>query len=391
MQVATVDQAPQSVYLNSSFSNTSSSTSNQLNFLFTKALIKDKGDLSYVTLASFSSFNTFNNKCKILNVMYNAVTKVYDYSRIKELIIPDNRYDIGSLMAYLNTYGNYQEQVVFPGGGAVWTSNETGTAAYLYLGFGFDGENNINSNQPILGFIYGSESAKMALQPAITSTVNAYAKVYTSGSIANDQFVYAGVYLVVDADTELFMEAIGFSNKFTTNPLFAPNYKGYGFSFAVTATPTYQLPLNAKLVVALQGPWLLYMTVDSLSNNSRCNDNTLDQMSIIGTIPINNYYGAYIQYDCTFENAQLLDELNTSNFNVTFYDQNKKLVNFRGGQWCACLYITTKSNAKDDLTNQMTANTINTYNPTIGQPRSINNQLKRPNPYGGGSALDTLN
>lgn len=399
METAIVHQAPQSIFLNSKFANTSSSSSNQLNFSFKRALTKEQGDLCYIALANFTTFNTFpsisqnqgNNVCKIMNIMYNAVTKTYDYSRVKRLVIPDDRYDINSLSLYLNTYGNYQELVALDGTGAVWTSDPTGTNAYLYLGFGFNGLNNVNTTTPILGFIPGTESGKLALQPALTLNTSAYNKIYTSGSLANDQYAYAGVFLIIDNETEGFMESIGFSSKFTPAPLISNNYKGYGIVMPVNAPPSYQGVCNAPLVVALQGPWLLYMSIDSLANNSKCNDMTLDQLNIVASIPINNYYGACIDYTLSFDQYQLLEDLNASSFSVTFYDENRKIVDFRGGQWCACLHIITKSNAKDDLTNRISSNTVTSFSPAVYQPRTVTNQLKRPNPYGGSSSLGRLN
>lgn len=391
MEAALTRQAPQTLFLDSFDGGSSTSTSNQINLSFATPLTKEPSDLVYVTLGSFTSFNTFpsisqnqgNNVCKILNVMYNAVTGVYDYSRVKRVIIPDDHYDVNTLVAYLNKNGNYQETVTFTGA-TPWTTT-VGGASILYLGFGFDGTNNIVGTTPILGFAVTPDNSRIVIQPPVTAAENAYSKVYNTGySITNDPYVYAGLYLIVDNETSGFMESIGYSNKFTASPQITPSYSGYGYNFSTSVTPTttsFTLIIGQQ-VIALSGPWMLYFTIDNMSTNSRCNDNLMDQLNIVDTIPVEAYYGGMISYQASLPKYQLVGDLNTVTLTVSIYDQNRKLVDFRGTQWKASLHFITKTNARDlmDMQQNNQSKSI-TYTPDL--PPTLSNSKKRENPFGG--------
>lgn len=386
MEVSTVKQAPQSVFLNSSFAQGASSTSNQLSFTFNTPLTKEPDDLVYIALTQFMSFNTFanisqvqkNNVLKVVNVMYNAVTgQRQNYE--KRFEIPDDRYDVTSLGEYLNSICHYQVEVK----GANWTSSST--KSFLYLGFGFNGKNHDTAILPIQSFTISATDGQVSLNSAVTSFSNAYTKTYTSGgSITNDPYVYEGLYLLYDEETEGFMKASGFSTKFVKIPNIGNGYQGFGYNFPLYKAPTVQTRVTSPFPINLAGPFLLYMTIDSLGNNSRCNDPTMDNFNIISTIPVDVFYGQCISFSPSNTTYQLLDDLNTSNFSITFYDQDRRLVDFRGGHWTACLHFITKTLASSDRINRETANNSIGYYPALDQSRALVQQKKRKqNPYGG--------
>lgn len=388
MELSLPRQAPQSIFLNSNFAESSTSSSNALTFSFTQPLTKDGADLKFISLAKFQTFNTFssisalqgNNKVIVRTYFVNAVTGVSTFYDIL-LTIPDGHYDINTLLAYLNANGNSQKTITFSGT-PPWTTY--GATSILYLGFGFNGQNNDALTTPIVGYLPNDDNSKVVLQPNVTQTGNAYFKTYSTGnSIANDPYVYSGVYLIDNEETNGFMNTVGFSSKFIQTPLIAPDTQGFGYAFATNSLPSVQPLLTGPLVINLSGPWMIYMCIDSLSNNSRCNNASMDQLNIVDSIPIDNYYGSFINYNQTFDNYQLLDDLNTSSFRVNFIDQNNKPVDFRGGQWCAVLHLVTKTNARDEI---QVPNALPI--PAVNAPRQVTNATKTD---GGAQNLLTRN
>lgn len=372
-------QSSFTIFLNSASATASSPTSNELLFSFAKPLIKQPDDIAYASLQSFQSYNTFptvgqylkNNVVKIINRMYNATNGTYtDY--LTRIVIPDDHYDGGSLMAFLNT--NCQRQIqVF---GANWTSTVAGTS-FLYLGLGFSGQNNAAASTPIQGFITDPlDSGRTYIQSGVNTYENAYEKTYTSGSIATDPYVYAGVYLVDDAETHEFMICMGFANRYNPPVAATSGIYGYGYTFPLTINPIIpQDPVRSPYVINLAGPSNLYFTCDELSNNSRHNDPMMDSKSILGTIPVNSYYGQYINFQQQNPVKQMLDELDTMSFVVTIYDQNNKIVDFRGTAWTAEIAIDMASDAQVLAQNILNPDSMTTRMNTKRKPSENPNKI----------------
>jgi hypothetical protein len=391
MEVAIARQAPFALYLNSKFASASTSTGNGITFSFAKPLYKDPDDLMYVKLSHFTTFNTFtnisqyqgNNILKVLTQFRNNVTGAVDNSNIQTITVPDGRYDINTLVAYLNANCNSQLQV----DNTAFTTNDAGEA-YLYLGLGFDGSNNSQCTTPILGFVATEGSSRVLVSPAMNSNTSAYLKDYNIGySISNDPYAYMGVYLLVDDVTEGLMEVLGFTNLSIVDPVIASGLSGYGYQFATSAAPNTDTMNPSQLVspyvINLAGPMVVTMVADSIQNNSRSSDTFMDQQNVIGEIPIASYYGSIINYRNPSDDVTLVDHLDTVTLVITFYDQNNKLVNFQGGIWTAKLQFTMKSDAKKNLIDQQTANVANTYVAPVDTSYAVSRKKQKANDYGG--------
>lgn len=351
------------VYLNSSLEDSANTNANKIDFRFVTPINPHDGVAAYVTLSQFTAFNTFasisaaqlNNVVKVVNVMYNALTGVYDCTTyLQRYVIPDNRYTAVTLFALLNA--NLTKSVLpqgFQVGEINWYSNETTTDSittqysYLYLGMGFDGLNNMFTSTPVEGFALDPDDEGRVAVSAATfegnTNGNAYQKQYISGygGVSSDPLVYAGVYLVVDDETAGFMTSLGFIGK-GVSANFIPNtpYKGFGFTFPITASPAPPPPppISGAFAYQLFGPWMLYFCLDGLTVNTRCNDEQLDQSNIIGCVPVEAFYGGLISYQLTAPQFQRFKSpADFTTFTISIYDQNKMLVNFRGGSWTAKL------------------------------------------------------
>ena len=240
MQTATPSQAPQTVFLNSAFADTTSSTMNGLNFNLKKPLFREEGDIVYCSLSKFETKNTFpnfsaaqrNNTLKILNVMYNANTQTYS-NIIKIITIPDGRYDSSSLLLYLNPQLAYTQSA----GTVNWTSTNGG-GTNLFLGFGFSGTNGAFTEPSIPGITLGSpDYGYFVANAAGTGTVgNIYSKTYSSGDYTTDPAIYIGVYFIADDSTIGFLNDMGIVSRYNGNPPLIQNsggYSGFGFTFPI--------------------------------------------------------------------------------------------------------------------------------------------------------------
>jgi hypothetical protein len=398
---ATASDATDSValYLNSNLEDSANSTANKVDFRLQGPINSADGVYGYVTLSQFSAFNTFasisahqqNNVVKCVNVMYNAITGVYDYTTyMQRYVIPDNRYTAVTLFALLNGVFT-RNQLLNSNQGQNWYSQAVSTdivnnpivySSYLYLGFGFNGQNNLTCTTPVQGFsLNPDDEGRMVISPAAvlgSTNGNPYTKIYTSGSIQNDPFVYAGIYLVSDSETAGFMSSLGFIGKDVVAQ-YIPNtpLQGFGFTFPTTINPVPpQAPLAASFAYQLFGPWLLYFCLDALTVNTRCNDESLDQSNIIGTIPVEAFYGGLISYHLTMpESQRFKSPPDFTNFMVSIYDQNKRLVDFRGGSWTAKLDFNFVQAPDYNLIEEPDVL-------TRADPRSSGNLHKRSNPDG---------
>lgn len=349
------------VYLNSNLEDTANAQANKVDFKFINPINPHDGISAYVTLSQFTAFNTFasisasqrNNVVKVVNVMYNAITGVYDYTTyFQRYVIPDNRYTAVTLFALLNS--KLTKSVLPNVQGINWYSDQVTNGdivtdySYLFIGLGFNGENNMFTSTPVQGFGLDPNDEGRAIISAASiagsSNGNAYQKNYIPGpnsGVNYDPLVYAGVYLVVDSETYGFMQSLGFIGGGVT-PEYIPNtpYSGFGFTFNIldTPAPTPQPSLDASFAYQLFGPWMLYFCIDGLTVNTRCNDEQLDQSNVIGTIPVEAFYGGLINYQLTMPEVQRFkSKPDFTSFMVSIYDQNKQLVDFRGGSWTAKL------------------------------------------------------
>lgn len=394
MEIAIAAQAPQTIYLNSLAARGSVGSANQLVFNFVDPIDHVGSDILYAKITSFSAFNSFsnvirssgNNMLKVLNVFYNASSTTNSlgapafsyFTILNTIIVPDGHYTNSTLQAYLNTRLATQQTVT----GANWTSNTT--TAILYLGFGFSGTNNATTTTAISSVVLSGDVGKYSINAAGTgSSFNTYTKTYTSGSIATDPFAYAGVYLIDDEDTVGLMRIMGCSNANVDTPLVYNNMRGVGFQFSPNVLPTPVMPKELPYIYNLAGPETLYITIDTLANNSRSNDGFMNSKNIVGAIPVNAYYQGLILYDSANDRYDLVNGIDTTTMTVTIYDEKKNIVDFRGGSWQAELQIITKSNAKDDHFNKQTANHSTNIMYDVGQPEIHNRITKRQNPYGG--------
>jgi hypothetical protein len=388
---ANVEQAPLQIYF-SSATEPNNETQNNVSFNFRNPITKDSEDVGFVTLASFQGFNTFaniaaeqeNNVVIITTVTRNNATGVYQTFDIR-IVIPDGRYTADALFALLNNQCNQNLEI------APDAFETFGSEAYLYLGFGFNGDQNDATDTPLQGFTYyPNDPAKVAFFPASyagISTGNAYQKTYVNGyTIATDPFAYAGVYLKETPETLGFLNLLGYSRNTGTTLIPTTSYFGYGYTFdPLVANPAPAAPLPLPFCYNLSGPTALYFTIDNVTTPSRHNDETLDSRSILGVIPINVLYGELITYQQTFEQYGIVNsQIACTTLRVVIYDQNGRQVNFRSrAGWTASIQMEFKTNSRDTTLLQNTGQAGHqvVFHPHHGtRAHALSN---RPHPLGG--------
>lgn len=401
METSTAAFNPLVVYLNSNSGVSAGDDQNQVNFNFKTPLHQNEDQLSYVCLTQFICGNSFpnfsyqmnNNTLKILNVMKNNATGIYDYTTYLHVIqIPTAHYSMPQLLAYLNENCNYEVDVTSQSPG--WVSSNGGTKAILYMGLGFaDGTANDTTTDGIDGFFTYNGTTNITTDTLVVgincagagSSGNAYNKTYTSGTVASDPYFYAGVYLLYDDDTAGFMNNLGFTS-LTTLP---NGLKGVGFSFPTNVNPANDYATSTSLtntqVFNIAHPALLYIVIDALTTNARHSDESFEQKHIVGQIPINSFYGGIVNFVQPFPIFTPLQDMgDLTQMRVSIFDENYNLIDFRGVAWAAQLFIKFVAKAGSDKTNQLTANMINDFPKSSSiLPDGLYNQTKRPNPYGG--------
>ncbi len=363
-------KSPVPIFLSSDLEVVSTSH-NDVDFNFKNAISKSPELIPFISLESFQGMNTFanisqlhqNNVVIIVNVFLNANTNEY-YVMDKKITIPDGRYNSDSLLGYLNTNCNWQVTVE----DANWTSNEAETEAVLFNGFGFSGQNSSETSVPLLGFTLNAyDPCKISIFPATfagSTNGNPYKKTYESGgSISNDKYVYAGVYLSWTAQTQGFMKMIGINATDLIPRAGTSTAQSFGFTFTTTATPDPVAPISPLWTYTLSGPTLLYFTVSNISSSSRHNEETLDSRNILGCIPINVPYGGLFQFQQSVDHSEMLQSLGSYlNLTVTLYDQNGVKVDFRSNTgWNAKLFLTYKDHTPPPGTGENFASNLSPF------------------------------
>ncbi len=406
MDVVSKDLEPIPIFLNSFLEATGESTANRITFNFRRPIVTEPNTETYVALSQFTAFNTFtsisanqgNNVFQIVNVFYDAVDKVYDYTTYsRRFVIPDNRYSISSLFAYLNDICTYQVQVT----DANWYNYTTTGAvheSWLNLGFGFNGENNTATQTPVIAFsVEDKDNGICQLFPAdFTGNTfgNPYEKTYTIGDIESDPYVYAGVYLVSNPETVGFLTTMGFLTQGKIPQAIANTpLSGVGFTFNVLGAPfsapafTPPNPFYAPGSYNLFGPSLLYFTIDGLSSGSRSNDSQLDNVNIINSIPISTFSDGLISFNNQSPyKVKLQSPTDFTSFSVTLYDEVGNVVDFRGGKWQARLDFTFQLQKDFTFQSMFTANPEDAPRTDSRIPIQQRQSLKRGNPFGGVSS-----
>lgn len=385
-----IKQEPLPIYLNSSQESTDTSQNN-VNVSYRNPIQIDPEEIGLVTLANFQAFNTLanvtksigNNVVTILNSFRNNTTGdtfVYE----KTITLPDGRYSTDSLFEVLNAQCNWQVTVT----GANWTSDEAETESILYLGFGFNGQNNAFCSTPLLGFALNpTDPCLIAYFPATfqgTTDGNAYQKSYTSGSISTDPFAYTGVYLKLTDATSRFLSMMGFNVKQPQS--IDGGYFGFGYAFSYNGLPNPVAPQSPSLCYNLSGPSLLYFTLDTMSTGSRHNDENMDSRNIIGIIPIDVPYGGMISYTQSFDQYSMVkSQMSYTSMRIVLYDQDGQQVDFRSQRgWTACLHLIFKGNSRNNT--QMIAPSDNLGQYAVDTSARIHHGAHRaPHPLGGTS------
>lgn len=398
MDVSSNEVEPLSLYLNSKLEDGNNPTANKIIFNFRNPIQYDEEVLPYVTLSQFTAFNTFasiseqlkNNIVTIVNVIRNGNTGVVDSTTYtRRIVIPDNRYSAASLFSFLNSQCNWQVTVT----GANWYSSTSNTSV-LYLGLGYPGTNSAHSTTAVPGFsISPTDDNKACILIGETSggTQNPYVRTYTSGSYLTDPFQYLGIYMQSGGENEGFLDALGFITDGIPTPAIPfTSLNGFGFSFGTTVgSTTLGLPLSYAPLVGINaynlfGPSLLYFCLDLLATNSRSSDERLDQSNILASIPVNTFGGGFIIYQPQSNQVQAFKSRMVFNsMQVSIYDENRNLVDFRGGAFQAKIDFTFKLKADFNTTSQ--ANSNSRLHPVVGENITIGERERgsKRNIYGG--------
>lgn len=337
--------APQSIYLNSALNvNDNSGTNNDLTFSFNPPISVGDNAMPFIGIRQFTTFNGFanisalqnNNVVKVVNVMYNALTGVYDSTTYaRTFILPDDHYTNVDLYNYLQEVVPIQVDVTSTPG-VVWYTDiedDTTQVAYLYLGLGFSGDDNYTTDTPILAFNTNTyDTGKTDISPPSSSVYTKLSQTGETYSISTDPLVYAGLYLVYDADTQGFLSALGFDD---SNVVFLPNtngLRGLGWQYSTTSVPDETLETSPD-TVSLAGPSVLYVCLGSTGTRSRAGNAAMNARNILAQIPINKQYGDMIVYEPPTIPFNYSPGLDLASISVTFCDQYMIPVDFRGVDW----------------------------------------------------------
>ncbi len=343
-----IQTVPITIYISSVNNNNvnTSGVNNPLTFTFSPPVSGGEDAMHFLSLKQFVSYNSFynvsasnkNNIIKMLNIIYNAVTYEYDFTTyLQRIVIPDGHYDNTSLNAYLNSVVSSQLNItsqVQSSEGAQWwnyTDPTLGEQAWLYTGFGFSGQYNDAFTAPISAYV--TDNIDTALVDFYPPNNTVLTHNYTSGSLANDCFCYAGLYMLYDEETSPFFNVMGIDASQCEN---LPNTQntliGFGFNQLPNTVPNGSY-LIGNNVINLGGPTILYPHFQIQTTNSRAADINLNKKNLIGSIPVNAPYANSIYYVNPYPDWHYCPNLNISQMTIEILDQNYNAVDFRGSPW----------------------------------------------------------